>query len=123
MPPGLDVTLPLPVPPNDTPSVHEDGGGGSNVAVTVRDALMVAVHVPVALLHAPVHPANVLAPLGAAVSVTTVPAGNVVVQVVGQLMPAGLEVTTPLPAPAVPTVSANVLGGIGSNVAVTFFAA
>ena len=44
-----------------------------NVAVTLCAALSVTAHVPVAFVHAPLQPANVLPVAGVAVSVTTVP--------------------------------------------------
>jgi hypothetical protein len=56
------------------------------------------VHVPVPLHGAP-HPVNVAPAAGAAVRVTTVPGGNAALQVVPQLMPAGLLVTVPVPVP------------------------
>jgi hypothetical protein len=76
IPAGPDATVPLPVPAVLTESVKLGGGvtTGSNVAVTLRAALMVTVHAPVPE-QAPLHPANVLPFVGVAVSVTTVPFG------------------------------------------------
>jgi len=68
--PGDDATAPKPVPAGTTVSVT--GGGGANVAVTLFAASTVTVHGPVPE-QAPLHPVNVLPPLGAAVSVTAVP--------------------------------------------------
>lgn len=56
-------------------------------------------------LHAPDQPANTPPPLGAAVSVITVPPANVAVQVEPQLIPAGLLETVPVPEPTPCTVS------------------
>jgi hypothetical protein len=77
---------------------------------------IVTVQVPVAFVHAPLHPANVEFPPAAAVSVTIVPLGKFAEQAVGQLMPDGLVVTVPLPVPASATVSVKFTS---VNVAVT----
>jgi hypothetical protein len=74
MPPTLDVTDPVPVPPVVTVSVKLGGSGGSNVAVTLRAALIVTVQLPVPEQPLPLHPAKVLPFVGVAVSVTAVPA-------------------------------------------------
>jgi hypothetical protein len=75
MPPTLDDTLPVPVPPVATESVKLGGvTGASNVAVTLRAALIVTVHAPVPV-QAPLQSANVLPFVGVAVSRTVVPAG------------------------------------------------
>jgi hypothetical protein len=72
-----------------------------NVAVTVSDVLSVTVHVPV-----PGHPATPLQPANVdpfpavAVSTTTVPLVKLAEHVAGQLIPAGLLVTVPVPVPA-----------------------
>src|SRR5207253_929023 len=58
----------------------------------------------------PLQPANVDPPAAVAVSVTTVPlskSAEAVAQVVPQVIPAGLEVTVPLPVPAFTTASVN----------------
>ena len=75
-----------------------------NVAVAEAFALKVMLHEPVPL-HAPDHPANVEVELGEALSVTAVPLANVVLHVLPQLIPAGLLVIVPLPAPAPCTVT------------------
>ena len=70
MPPGLEVTVPLPVPARVTPSANVDAV--LNVAVAERAWVIDTVHVP-APEQAPLQPAK-LAPLpAAAVSVTDVP--------------------------------------------------
>ena len=81
------------------------------VAVTVRAALMVTMHVPVPE-HAPLQPSKV-EPLDAlAVSVTNVPLAYSSMQsfevppaLIEQMMPAGFEPTVPAPVPAPFTVS------------------
>jgi hypothetical protein len=65
--------------------------------------------------HAPDQPVNVDPGDGAAVSVTGVPWRKLCVQVEPQLIPSGLDVTTPAPVPAVASASALSL----SKVAVT----
>ena len=70
--------------------------------------------VPVALVQAPLQPANAEFMEGIAVSVTMVPPAKFAMQVVGQLIPAGMLVTVPLPVP----VSATVRGKL-VKVAVT----
>ena len=74
-----------------------------NVAVTEAAALIVTVQFPVPV-HAPLQPVNVEVASGAAVNVTTVPASYDALQVAPQVIPAGLEVTVPLPVPLVVTV-------------------
>jgi hypothetical protein len=64
---------------------------------------MVTVQLPVPV-HAPLQPVNVEPVAGAAVRVTLVPELKLALHVAPQLMPAGDEVTVPLPVPALPTV-------------------
>jgi hypothetical protein len=52
-------------------------------------------------------------------SVTAVPAGKLAVHTPGQLMPAGILVTAPVPAPVTATLSTAPLGALGAKVAVT----
>ncbi len=54
-----------------------------------------------------------------ALSVTSVPSSNSKLQVAPQLIPAGLDVTVPEPAPVLETVSLNLAVGSRSKVAVT----
>ena len=79
------------------------------VAVTAFGASIVTVHVPVPV-QAPLQPAKTRLPTTRAVSVTTVPLLKALLQVVPQLMPAGLLVTVPLELsePFLLTVSVNV---------------
>ena len=68
------------------------------VAPTVVLAVSVTTQAPVPV-QAPVHPPKVELVLTASVSVTEVPLGKLAVQAVGQLMPAGLLITVPVPVP------------------------
>ena len=63
---------------------------------------MVATQLPVPL-HAPLQPVKVDPVAAVAVSVTLVPAVTVVLQVLPQVMPLGLEVTVPVPVPLLVT--------------------
>ena len=74
------------------------------VAVTEVADFRLTVHVPVPV-HAPDQPVNVEPDLAVAVSLTDVPLGMLALQVVPQLIPEGLLVTVPAPAPAMCTVS------------------
>jgi hypothetical protein len=78
----------------------------ANVAVTDLAADIVTVQVPVPE-QAPDQPVNMEPLAGAAVSVTLVPEAYNAEHVVPQLIPATLEVTVPLPAPALATVRGN----------------
>jgi hypothetical protein len=71
-----------------------------NVAVTVSAALIVTEHPPVPVHPAPLQPANVDPLAAVAVSATTWPLVKLAEHVVGQLIPAGLLVTVPVPVPA-----------------------
>jgi len=69
------------------------------LAVTEAFAASVTLQLPVPV-HAPDQPANAEVELGAADSVTAVPLAKLAVHVDPQLMPAGLLVIVPPPAPA-----------------------
>jgi hypothetical protein len=69
----------------------------ANVAVTETLALAVMTHAPVPEQAPPDHPEKTFPDAGVAVSVTTVPAATVVVQLVPQSMAVGDEVTVPEP--------------------------
>jgi len=69
-------------------------------------------------LHAPLQPAKTDPDAADAVKVTTVPRVYVWVQSEPQLIPAGFEVTVPLPEPAFVTVRVAPIGGVGLNSAV-----
>jgi hypothetical protein len=75
------------------------------VAVTLCAAVIVTAQVPVPEHPAPLQPPKMDPPSGVAVSVTTVPLANEAAHVAPQLIPAGLEVTVPVPAPVLLTAS------------------
>jgi hypothetical protein len=70
-------------------------------------------------VHAPVQPPKTEPLVATGVSVTTVPSLNNALHVAPQLMPLGLDVTVPLPVPALVTVSVNWVAWVKLNVAVT----
>jgi hypothetical protein len=87
-----------------------------NVAVMFGADVTTSVHVVLVPLHAvPDHPAKVLAAPGAAVNVTFVPGANVAVHALPQVIPAGLDVTVPVPAPASNTFTCGCTTEIGSG--------
>src|SRR4051812_20610219 len=73
-------------------------------------AVIVVTQAP-APLHAPPQPENVEPLAGVAVNVTSVPGAKVVLHVVGQLIPAGVLVTIPLPV----SVTDNAIPALTSN--------
>src|SRR5437773_721366 len=109
MPAGDEVTVPLPAPALVTVSCAV--GTGLNVAVTVVLAVRLTTHVPVPLHPPPDHPAKAEPAAAAAVSVTFEPVLNEAVHVVPQLMPAGCDVTFPLPEPLREMLSCAIVGG------------
>jgi hypothetical protein len=102
MPAGLLVTFPDPVP--FTVIVRRDVG--LNVAVIVAAAFIVSVQGAIPAHPKLLKPANTEAPVAVAVSVTCVPAGKLAEHVDGQLIPAGLLITVPVPVPIGSTVKA-----------------
>jgi hypothetical protein len=90
IPAGLLVTVPVPARATVKLSV------ALNVAVTLAAAARVRVQVLVPV-QAPLQPAKALFVPGAALRVTPVFCGKLAEQVVGQLIPAGLLVTVPVP--------------------------
>src|SRR4051794_34074350 len=70
------------------------------VAVTFLAASMVTAQVVATPVHAPDQPANTEPELGVAVSVTMAPEVKLALQTEPQAIPEGLDVTGPLPAPA-----------------------
>jgi hypothetical protein len=102
MPRGLLVTVPLPVPFFVTDRIDFVWAGcGLKVAVQVLVTSMVGTPL---LQPVPLHPPNVEPTAGVALNVTRVPLPNDAEQVPPQLMPAGLLVTVPFPAPLLVTV-------------------
>src|SRR5438309_7383874 len=114
MPPSLEVTVPLPVPPLLTVRVNRCT---LNVAVTDRAPLIVTVQVVSETPSQPLQPPKVDPPLALGVSVTTLPLSYVNTHVGPQLMPPSLEVTVPLPVP--PLLTVRVKPCCRLNVAVT----
>jgi phage tail protein X len=90
IPAGELVTVPLPVTLTDNATFC------TNVAVTDAAAFIVTEH-PALPLQAPPQLLKVQPLAGVAVKVTGVPLANPALHVDGQLMPAGLLVTVPLP--------------------------
>ena len=121
MPGGDDVTVPLPLPGFVTVRVKLTGFN-VNVAVTAFGALMVTWQAPEPE-HAPLHPVKTDPGAAEAVRVTTVPVGKLALQVGPQLMPAGEDVTVPLPVPPFVTVRVCVPPPLWLKVAVTAFGA
>lgn len=105
MPVGAEVTVPLPEPLFATVTV----GRSTKLALTDRASLIVKVQVFELPVQAPDHPSKCEFADAVAVSVTVLPPGNDPLQSVGQLTPAGLDCTVPVPVPATNTVT-----GIGS---------
>src|ERR1051325_10456926 len=96
MPVGLELTEPLPVPSTVTSSVFVFS---VNVAVTECAASIVTTQSPVPEHPAPDQPAKSELVSGVAVSVTTVPWAKACEHVAPQSIPAGLELTDPVPVP------------------------
>jgi hypothetical protein len=105
IPLGEEETVPVPVPFFVAARVYEVGVLTPNVAVRVVLALTTRAQVPVPV-QAPLQPVNVEPEAGVALSAKLVPLATLAVQVFPQSMPLGLDTTVPLPAPALPTVTA-----------------
>ena len=101
----LGPTVSRSLPRNARLSVGDDP---ANVAVTVVAPLSVTVQVPVPEQPPPLQPVKVEPAVGAAVNVTAVPLANAAEHVGPQVIPVGLLVTVPVPAPVLVTVSVNV---------------
>jgi hypothetical protein len=104
IPPGLLATVPVPVPASVTVST----GAfclALKLAVTCWFALSVNVQVGLAPLQPPVHPANDEFAPAVSVSVTWVPLAKLALHDEPHLMPTGLLLIVPPPAPAALTLS------------------
>ena len=101
IPTGLELTEPDPVPVLET--VRVLSGFRSNVAVTECAASIVTMQVPVPVQPDPVQPVKSEPTSAVAVSVTTAPSPKALEHVAPQSIPAGLEVTEPVPVPVFDT--------------------
>lgn len=102
MPAGSEVTVPLPVPVLFTVRRY---AFRVKFAWTDAAALTFTTQVVAVPVQAPLQPLKVESLAAAAVRVTMLPPGNEAVQVEPHERPAGAEVTVPLPAPFLVTVS------------------
>jgi hypothetical protein len=107
MPAGVLVIVPLPGPV----MVNDKEPGAENAAETLVSAFKTTEHFPVPE-QAPDQPAKEPFVAGVALRLTEVPASNVAVQVVPQLIPAGVLVI--VPEPVEETVRLNCAGGGGA---------
>src|SRR3954464_7284891 len=98
MPPGCDVTVPLPMSVR-LMVTFKVKRCRSNLAASVRGALIVSVHVGPDGESQATHPMKLERLSADAVRLTCESLMNVDVHVAGQLMPAGVEVTVPPPSP------------------------
>src|SRR5215475_1107636 len=114
MPPGLELTTPVPEPDLATPRLYQD----VKLAVTAWSAVIVKLHVVPWPAQAPVQPANTELPVAIAFSVIEVPLVNVLVQSGGQLIPRAGAETMPVP-PGFVAWTVTVRVTIRTNVAVT----
>ena len=115
MPLGEDVTVPKPDFVTVSRNTAPEGGGetAANVAPTATVLVSVTTQVPVPLHPAPLQPVKADPADGTAVSVTTVPDVKAAPHVDPHEMPAGLDVTVPVPAPVFVTLSVEDVGGGG----------
>lgn len=104
IPAGEEVTVPVPVP---VLAIERVKFFRVKVAVTDLAVSIVTLQLPVPL-HAPDQPVKSESADVAAVRVTAVPALKLEAQAAPQSIPAGEEVTVPVPVPALFTVSAKV---------------
>jgi hypothetical protein len=104
MPAGLLVTLPGPV----VATVRLGNEARPKVAVMLFAASIVTVQVEPVPEQAPLQPVKIDPFTGVAVKVILVPKSKEALQVLPQSTPAGLEVTVPLPVPALVTVRGKV---------------
>jgi hypothetical protein len=102
-------------PPKSSSDGFVDGAFGDaegmNAAVTLRAALIATTQLPVPL-HAPPQPPNIDPACGVAVSITDAPEAKLSPQVLPHEMPAGTDVTVPVPDPNFETDNAYVIPGV-----------
>lgn len=100
IPGGVLTTVPVPAPASATVNPKP----AVKLAETLSLAVMVTLHalVPVQL---PLHPPKALVPVAVAVSATWEFVGKLALHVPGQLIPAGVLITVPEPAPVNATVN------------------
>jgi hypothetical protein len=96
------LTVPLPVP--DVLTVRSTDCDVANVAMTVVVEVRVTVQGPVPVQPPPLQPENAEPVAPVAVRVTGVPPARVAEQVAPQMIPDGVLITVPLPAPIFTTV-------------------
>src|SRR4249920_2104500 len=111
--PGLEVTVPEPVPSRATVSLTPGGSSLSKVAVTSRASLIVTLHLPSGSESQPLQPLNSEPGSASALRVTLSPSSYWALQVAPQSMPTGELVTVPVPEPSLLTVRRN--SGSGST--------
>ena len=98
--PEIVIAIPPEVGPDAGTMLATIGGASANVARTFVSALRVTWHVPVPLHPPPDHPAKTELPVATAVRVTGLPLAKTYEQFAPQEIPAGTDVTSPVPAPA-----------------------
>jgi len=115
IPAGVLVMVPAP-----SPTVVTVRTGRVKVTVVVRSMVASVEQTGPVPVQAPLHPTRTEPVVGVAVRVTALPAAKLALQVPGQEMPAGEEVTVPAPLPPVETVSVCPAGPmVAVKVAVT----
>jgi hypothetical protein len=119
IPAGLLVTIPLPVPDLLTVSMIVCR---PKFAVTEVAAVMLTVQVPAPVQPAPLQPVKIDPGAARAVNVTAVLDGKEYEQLEPQLIPTGLLLTVPLPAPVLPTLRVYEVFKLKLAVTVTFVA-
>jgi hypothetical protein len=112
IPAGVLVTIPVPAPAKVTDMVKDVVTAAAKVAVTELAALRVMLQAALPV-HAPLQPEKALLVPGVSLSVTWVFCGKFAEHVAGQLIPAGVLVTVPVPVPAKVTDMVTVAVGGG----------
>jgi hypothetical protein len=104
IPPGVEVTVPLPVPFLVSASVYEVGALKVKAAVTLFAPSTTKAQLPVPV-QAPLQPEKVDPVAAVALRARLVPLAMLVLQALPQSMPLGLDATAPIPVPVLPTVT------------------